>query len=88
MTGTVPVKNSLLTGSIFFLKKGKEGDWEERGREGVGGAKGNFPLASVGSRAWGNNRKRTHSSQSRVGPNARLTASAPAPGSHVELNQD
>ena len=66
LTGTVPVNDSLLTRTIFFLKRGKG--------EGPGGKgrQGNFPLASVGSRDGGDNRKRVHRAQRRVGPKARL----------------
>ena len=42
---------------------------------------GEFPLGGVGSRAGGDNRKRAHSAQRRVGPKARPTDSAPAAGS-------
>ena len=45
-------------------------------QEGEGGEEELSP-ASVGSRAGGGNRKRGRSTQRRVGPKARLTASAP-----------
>jgi hypothetical protein len=45
--------------------------------------RGNFRLASVGSRAGGDNRKRAHSAQRRVGQKARPMAGAPALGSSV-----
>ena len=48
--------------------------------------KGNFTLASVGSQAGGDNRKRARSAQRRVGPKARPTAGAPAPGSPVRVS--
>jgi hypothetical protein len=52
--------------------------------ERVGGrGEGELPLAYVGSRAGGDNRKRACSAQRRVGPKAQLTASAPAPGPRV-----
>jgi hypothetical protein len=46
----------------------------ESGRGRV--AERNFPLASVGSRAGDDNRKRARSAQRRVGPPARPTAGA------------
>ena len=78
---------SLLTGTIFFSKQGETGrDGVGRGREGVGGGKGNFPLASVGSRAGGDNKKRAHSAQRRVGPEGPTDGRRPAPGSRVSAS--
>jgi hypothetical protein len=47
---------------------------------------GIFPVPSVGSRAGGDNRKRARSAQRKVGPKARPTAGAPAPGSPVRAS--
>ena len=47
---------------------------------------GELYIASVGSRAGGDNRKRARSTQRRVGPKARPTAGAPAPGSPVRAS--
>ena len=52
---------------FFLLKRGLEGGM---GREGGGRGKGELPLSSVGSRAGGDNRKRAHNAQRRVGPKA------------------
>jgi hypothetical protein len=57
---------------------GQHGKWVEI--EG-----GGLSIASVGSRAGGNNRKRARSAQRRVGPMARPTASAPAPVSPLSV---
>ena len=40
---------------------------------GRGGRRGNFPLASVGSQAGGDNRKRAHSPQRREGPKGNIS---------------
>ena len=54
----------------------------ERGRDREGVCwRGNFPLASVGSLARGDNRKRAHGAHRRVELTARPTASAPTHGS-------
>ena len=55
------------------------------GGRGEGGEERNIPLATVGSRAGGDNSKRACSAQRRVGPKARLTASAPAPEGELFL---
>ena len=68
MTRTVPVNNSLLTGTIFVSKKGERRGGTRRDGEGTG--KWNLPLASVGSRVGGDNIKRAHSAKRRVGPKA------------------
>ena len=47
---------------------------------------GDFPLASVGSWAGGDNRKRARSAQKRVGPKSQPTACAPSPGSHMSMS--
>ena len=68
---------------------GREGGGE-REQEGLGEVRreweGELYIASVGSRAGGNNRKRARSAQRRVGPKARPTAGAPAPGSRVSAS--
>jgi hypothetical protein len=51
-----------------------------RGGGGAVGGGGDFPLASVGSRGGGDNRKRARSAQRRVGPKDRLTAMPLRPG--------
>jgi hypothetical protein len=83
--GTVPSNKKLYEGTP--KKRGVGGG---KGREVVGGSgrgigEGNFPLASVGSRVGGDNRK-VNSTKRRVGLNARPTAGAPAPGSPVRAS--
>ena len=55
-------------------------------RRGALGGEGDFPLASVGSLAGGDDRKGACSAQRRVGPKARPTARAPAPGLPVRVS--
>ena len=68
---------------VIFLKRGKGEGW---GGKGVGGVKGNFPPASVGSRAGGDNRKRAQSARRRIGPKSRPTDGNPAPGSRLSAS--
>ena len=70
--GTVPAGNHLVDGTS---KKGREGGGRgSRGRDGARGGglevRVNFHPGSVGSLAWGDNRKRVRSAQIRVGPKA------------------
>ena len=74
LDGTVPSSKNYLDGTVPSSKKLVAGT-SKKGREGVGGSKrgngrGNFPLAYIGSRAGGDNRKRAHSAQRRDGPKA------------------
>ena len=90
-TGTVPANKSYVTGTVGGGGRGEAGrEGEGREQEGLGEVRreweGELYIASVGSRAGGDNRKRARSAQRRVGPKARPTAGAPAPGSPVRAS--
>jgi hypothetical protein len=80
ITGTVPANESYVTGTVGGggRQGGRVKGGSSRGWERVG----ELYIASVGSRAGGDNRKRARSAQRRVGPKA----GAPAPGSPVRAS--